>query len=246
MSGIITLFGGVLTLYGLFLLMITNLNTGVLMTLGLGLFGLFCGVYYSKVKVLVTTRIGKIITVVMAVLTVLEVLLVAFIAVYGQNDNVTYEEDAVIVLGAGLHGDQITWPLKLRLDKAVEYHRKNPDALIVVSGGQGFQETIPEAEAMFLYLERHGVDKTCIIKEDCATSTAENMRFSKAILDERFDRPYKVVVVTNNFHIYRGVQIAASEGFEQVRHLHAGLKWYNMMPCYLRESLAVLKLWLID
>lgn len=43
-----------------------------------------------------------------------------------------------------------------------------------------------------------------------------------------------------------GVSVAKAEGFEQVRHLHAGLKWYNMMPCYLRESLAVLKLWLID
>ena len=89
MSGIITFWGGILTLYGFFLLLITNVNTGVLMTLCLGVFVLLCGINYARVKAFLKTRIGKIIAVIMAVLMVLEVLLVAFIAVYGQNDNVT-------------------------------------------------------------------------------------------------------------------------------------------------------------
>jgi len=28
--------------------------------------------------------------------------------------------------------------------------------------------------------------------------------------------------------------------------MHAGLQWYNLAPCYLRESLAVLKMWVFD
>ena len=82
------------------------------------------------------------------------------------------------------------------------------------------------------------------MKEEKATSTNENMRYSKEILDTHFDGgKYKTVIITNNFHIYRGVAIAKIEGFEEVFHKHADLKWYNLVPCYLRESLAVLKMW---
>ncbi len=39
---------------------------------------------------------------------------------------------------------------------------------------------------------------------------------------------------------------AKAEGFTEISHLHAGLQWYNLVPCYLRESLAVLKMWVFD
>ena len=71
------------------------------------------------------------------------------------------------------------------------------------------------------------------------------MRFTKEILDNTLDGGYSVTVITNNFHIYRSVCIAKNEGFTDVTHMHAGLEWYNLMPCYLRETLAVLKLWIL-
>ena len=170
------------------------------------------------------------------------VAIVSFIAVYGQYDNADYNEDAVIVLGAGINGDKVTYPLKVRLDKAMEYHKLNPDAVIVVTGGQGFQETVTEAYAMEKYLVQNGVEPSKIIKEEKATSTNENMRFSKKLLKE----DSKVVVITNNFHIYRAVSIAKLEGLDNVTHIHAGLQWYNIVPCYIRECLAVLKMWVFD
>ena len=171
-----------------------------------------------------------------------EAVLVGFIAYQGVHDTVSYNEDAVIVLGAGVHGDRVSLPLKQRLDKALEYHEKNPEAVIVVTGGRGFQETVTEAEAMEKYLLEKGVEPESVLKEENATSTNENMKFSKVILDDRFGDEYSVAVITNNFHIYRSVRIAKNEGFKDVKHLHAGLQWYNLMPCYLRESLAVIKL----
>ena len=171
-----------------------------------------------------------------------EAVLVGFIAYQGVHDTVSYNEDAVIVLGAGVHGDRVSLPLKQRLDKALEYHEKNPEAVIVVTGGRGFQETVTEAEAMEKYLLEKGVEPESVLKEENATSTNENMKFSKVILDDRFGDEYSVAVITNNFHIYRSVRIAKNEGFKNVTHLHAGLQWYNLMPCYLRESLAVIKL----
>ena len=114
--------------------------------------------------------------------------------------------------------------------------------MIVVTGGQGFQETVTEAYAMEKYLLENGVDKNKILKEEKATSTSENMQFSKKILDNHYKDDYSVVVITNNFHIFRSVTLAERTGFQRVAHMHAGLQWYNLMPCFLRESLAVIKL----
>jgi len=242
MAKIMFFTGLALLVNGLILSFIVNFNIGTVLVLLLGLFFTLWGYFYNKIK---NNKFTKIIKYIVIFMLVAEASLVSFIAIYGQKDNISYNEDAVIVLGAGIRGDEVTLPLKMRLDKAVEYHLKNPDALIVVSGGQGFQETVTEAYAMEKYLIENGVDKDKIIKEEEATSTNENMRFSKEILDKKFNDEYEVVIITNGFHIYRGVTIAKIEGFENVSHIHAGLQWYNLPTCYLRESLAVLKMWFL-
>lgn len=241
-----SLVGAVFTVYGLLLCALSNLNLGVTLVLALGVFVLFTGIFYSRMKKFTAKGIFRVAKLVIAGMLCAEFAIVSFLGVYGISDNVDYSEDAVIVLGAGIRGDRVTLPLKLRLDKAIEYHRKNPEAVIVVTGGQGFQETVTEAYAMEKYLLDMGVDKSKILKEEKATSTAENMEFSKEILDGYFDGEYSVVVVTNNFHIFRGVAIAKKSGFEAVAHFHAGLQWYNLMPCFLRESLAVMKMVFFD
>lgn len=245
MRKVLTAAGAAVTVYGLILCVMSNLNLGVVMTFLAGVCLLLCGIFLQKIKELMRFRGFRILRASIIALICAELVLVGFIAVYGQNDNVRYDEDAVIVLGAGVSGDKVTLPLKQRLDIAVKYHSRNPAALIVVSGGQGFQETVTEASAMEKYLIANGVDKNCILKEEKAASTNENMRFSKVILDRRLGEDYAIAVITNNFHIYRGTAIAKEEGFKNVRHIHAGLQWYNLIPCYLRESLAVLKLWAV-
>lgn len=240
---ILFLIGTLIFLNGTFLYMISNFNIGVVLTILLGAFLLICAVFYKKFQGLTRKGFFKYAKYALIVILMLELVLVSFIAVYGQSDNVDYTEDAVVVLGAGVRGDRITIPLKLRLDAAIKYHEKNPDALIVVTGGKGYQEDVTEAYAMEKYLISQGVSPAVIIKEEAATSTNENMRFSKVLLDEALGDSYSVVVVTNNFHIYRGVQIARLEGFDNIFHLHASLQWYNYIPCYLRESLAILKMW---
>lgn len=242
MKRLLALLGTVLIIYGAVLSMMSNFNTGIVMIFALGVMLEIYGLFYKRLDRYAAMRVIK--GVVLAALCA-EALLVGFIAYQGVHDTVSCEEDAVIVLGAGVHGDRVSLPLKLRLDKALEYHERNPEAVIVVTGGKGFQETVTEAEAMERYLLKKGVEPENIIKEENATSTNENMRFSKEILDERVGEDYSIAVITNNFHIYRGTHIAKNEGFADVTHLHAGLQWYNLMPCYLRETLAVIKLWIL-
>lgn len=245
-SKIIALVGVVLTVYGLILCIMSNLNLGVVLVSFLGIVTLCIGVFYSKMKRVTNIKIFKICKIIFVLFLCAEVVLISFIAIYGFSDNVDYNEDAVIVLGAGIRGDRVTLPLKMRLDKAIEYHYKNPDALIVVTGGQGLQETVTEAYAMEKYLIQNGVNNSKILKEEKATSTFENMKYSKEILDNYFTNDYSVVVITNNFHVFRGTRIAKNTGFENVTHMHAGLQWYNLMPCFLRESLAVIKMIILE
>ncbi len=244
-SRIIALIGTVFTIYGFVLCVMSNLNLGVILVLVLGVIALCLGVFYSKIKKHMNRRTLRICMIFLVLFLCVEFALLSFIAIYGCNDNVTYNEDVVVVLGAGIRGDRVTLPLKMRLDKAIEYHYKNPDALIVVTGGKGLQETVTEAYAMEKYLVQNGVDKSKIIKEEKATSTFENMKYSKEILDDYFTNDYAVVVITNNFHVFRGTTIAKNAGFKNVTHMHAGLQWYNLMPCFLRESLAVIKMMIL-
>ena len=169
------------------------------------------------------------------------------IYICGNSDNVTYEEDVIIVLGAGIKGERIGVNLQNRLDTALSYHEKNPNALIVVSGGQGPYEDITEALAMERYLIGHGVPSEKIIREERSTSTEENFAFSKSVIDSRLGAgSYKCAFITNGYHIYRASLYAENAGFSEMTHLHAETPWYTAVPNGLREVIAVLKSWIVD
>jgi len=170
-------------------------------------------------------------------------LFIGFLAMHGSRDTAAYDEDAVIVLGAAVHGEQVSLSLASRLDRAIEYHAHNPHAIIVVSGGQGSQESISEALAMERYLIERGVPADRILKEDASTSTLENFLFSDARLQQEFPSGYTAVVITNDFHVYRAVSIAESAGIT-ARHLGAPTNWYTIPYNYLREMMAVVHMWL--
>nr|WP_300150169.1 YdcF family protein [Propionicimonas sp.] len=178
-----------------------------------------------------------------AVLCLAVIGMAAFLAGYGTRDNARFDEDAVIVLGAAVHGSELSKTLIRRLDVAVAYHERNPGALIVVSGGQGPQEDLPEAVAMQQYLVSTGIPAESVITEDRATSTEENFAFSRALLDRRLPSGYPVAFVTDEFHVYRAGRIAAAAGLDAT-HVSSRTPWYFWPSNYLRETLAVVTSWL--
>ncbi len=230
---IVAVIGAVIALNGAALFFVSNVNLGCFLSIGLGAVIIFVAVFFNKIakwlKILLLSGIG--------VAVVLSSVLIAG----GKNDTVTYSEDAVIVLGAAVHGKTPSLTLKRRLDKAVEYHTQNPDAVIVVSGGQGAQEDISEAEAMKTYLIENGVASDKIIKEDKSTSTSENFRFSKEILDKQLSGDYSVAFITNEYHISRASLCAKRAGLENTTHLHSNTTLSYLISGTLRECLAVVK-----
>jgi uncharacterized SAM-binding protein YcdF (DUF218 family) len=170
--------------------------------------------------------------------------MVGFIAAYGIKGTTDFSEDAALVLGAGIRDGEVLTLLAHRLDKAVEYHEKNPTAYIVVSGGLGRGETITEALAMERYLVARGVPQELIFREERAFSTHTNILYAQPILEDLFEDAYTVAIITSDFHIYRSVQFARRAGME-VNWLPAPIPWYATLANYTREVSAVIKMWLI-
>lgn len=167
-----------------------------------------------------------------------------FIFVASLSNPPKNDEKSIVVLGAGLRGEVVSGVLRRRLDAAYDYHLKNPDAIIVVTGGQGPGENIPEAVAMKKYLVSRGVPSDLIIEESKSTSTEENLLFAKELLTlHGISAEEPTAVVTNTFHSYRANQYAKKCGFSSARSISCTTGWASVMPCYLREVFAVLYLW---
>ncbi len=225
---------------GLLMSFIANFNIGLVPVYGLGAVLTLYGVFFDRIKKRV------ILDVLLGVGLSLLLVFGISVAVMGNNDTADYEEETVIVLGCGIRGERVSVGLAKRLDKAYEYHTKNPKAVIIVSGGQGPQEDIPEALAMKRYLVGKGVPEQQIIMEDKSTSTITNFRNSYAIMQEKGMSVGKVVFVTNAYHVYRASYYAKAEGFPEISHLGTDIIWYTVPMNYMREMLAIVKMWVLD
>ncbi|GAA4431803.1 YdcF family protein [Actinokineospora soli] len=146
--------------------------------------------------------------------------------------------DAVIVCGCGLRGDRVPPLLAGRLDRAAAVYRAQADApLVVVSGGQGPDELVPEGVAMRRYLVEHGIPESDIAVEDRSTTTEENLRFSAAVLRER-GRAGRAIAVTSNYHALRTAALARDLGLP-VEVTGSRTALYFLPSAFLREVAAL-------
>ncbi len=132
---------------------------------------------------------------------------------YSTDNKSIPKNTPVIVLGCKVMGSEAGPMLTKRCNAAYEYLCENPEAICVVSGGQGDDEDISEAEAMFRLLSEKGISPDRIFKEDKSSNTAENFRFSREILKEQGCGD-EAVVVTTNYHQYRASLIAEKQGIK--------------------------------
>ncbi|GHE96695.1 hypothetical protein GCM10018785_71880 [Streptomyces longispororuber] len=139
----------------------------------------------------------------------------AYAFLYGRLQ-VRRKADYVVVLGSGLSGGSKVPPLLAgRLDRAREVHARltgrGHSPVLITSGGQGPDEDLPESHAMADYLTDRGFPGELIEREDKSTTTEENLRYSKAVM-EKGNPGYRCVVVTNNYHAFRAALTARRLG----------------------------------
>ena len=146
--------------------------------------------------------------------------------------------DYCLILGAQMKNHGPSDVLRRRLDVAIEYLEENPETTVIVSGGQGANEPVTEAQGMYEYLVERGIAAERIIQEDASGNTRENLQYSSAFLDMTRD---SVVVVTNNFHVFRATGIARKMGYENVSGLAADSYPLMVPNNLLREFFGVIK-----
>lgn len=149
--------------------------------------------------------------------------------------------DYIIVLGAGIMGKRVTPLLAARLDKGMALLKKNPNARLILSGGQGPGEEIAESEAMAGYVKEKGVDEGKILLERRSTSTEENLRFSRELMEENAKKTPEIIVVTTAYHVFRALVLAKKENIKCVGY-GAKTKWYFTLNALIREFVGYLRL----
>lgn len=146
--------------------------------------------------------------------------------------------DYIVVLGCGLNGSQVTPLLASRIDRGIQLLRCNPNAKLILSGGQGPGEDVPEGVAMAAYAKEHGVEPERIITEENSTDTRENLLCSRSLMT--VERP-KIAIVTTSYHVFRSLLLARQCHIRCVG-FGAKTKWYFTLNALIREFVGYLSL----
>lgn len=162
-----------------------------------------------------------------------------FLILKGTTDQPAAHPDSILILGAQVRGSnkETAYPstvLKERLNTALAFIGKNPQASIIVCGGKGADEPDSEANVMAKYLIENGVHSSKIIREDQSTSTKENIANAQKKI-----RLQNTVIVTSDFHIYRSKLLAHRLGIENISGLPAKSQTSITTNMYAREILAL-------
>lgn len=164
--------------------------------------------------------------------------------------------DCILVLGAGVRKDNTpTSMLNDRLEEAIQLYKDNKAAKIIMSGDHG-REDYDEVNVMKRFAIEKGVPSSDIFMDHAGFSTYESIYRAKEIFQVQ-----KMIIVTQDYHLYRALYIANELGIEavgyasnprtyrgqlkrDVREIAARCKdylacLYKPKPTYLGESIPV-------
>lgn len=154
---------------------------------------------------------------------------------------------AIIVLGSGTVDGKPTPTLAKRLDAAVPLISAQPTAIVITSGGVGFQRSRSEADIMATYLhEVHGIALNRVLQEGKSTSTEENLIYSQTLLAQHhISLAEPIAIVTSDFHTIRAVAIARHQGYAQPITVASPTPLSIRYNSWFREYFAFVSGWLL-
>ncbi len=188
---------------------------------------LICNVFYAIYTYVLCMMIGTIITNMIV-----------------SNRMPEPDKGFIMILGCSINADGTPTPLlRTRIDKAIEfaqYQQGKTGKLVnfITSGGQGDDEVVSESQAIKNYLMSKGIAEERIFMENRSTTTAENMRYSKEIIDS-IDPNEKAAFATNNYHVLRSGMLAVENGLK-AEGAGAKTKWYFWPNAAVREFVGLL------
>lgn len=184
----------------------------------------------------------KLLIIIFIILILLVVLTVFGINLYVKkvaSKNITEDlssiekQDAILVLGCQVMEDgSLSLMLQDRLDKVVELYKNGISDKIIVSGDHG-TKGYDEVNAMKKYLIENEISSEDIFMDHAGFSTYESMYRANYIFNVK-----KLVVVTQEYHLYRAVYIGNKLGIKTIGVPAAKISYYGQTNREIREVLA--------
>lgn len=192
-------------------------------------------------------RITKIFTCIVLACTVLGI-----VSVFTINARVTHvggeriltaeqaadltDVDCILVLGCGVKADGTpSLMLADRLERGVELYELNVAPKLLMSGDHG-REGYDEVNAMKQYAMDAGVPSSDVFMDHAGFSTYESMYRAKEIFQAQ-----KVVIVSQEYHLYRAIYIAQALGLDAYGVAADGEDYAGQWQRDAREVLARVK-----
>lgn len=194
----------------------------------------------KRVKVVLASGVS-----VFAVIAIVNLCLIT----HPRLSNGTEKVDYVILLGGGITKDaRLTDSVQHRVEVCGEYVKNHPEAITVVTGGQGPFSPCPESDVLKPSLVACGVDENRILPEPKAKDTIQNFQYSVQVLSQATGKTVEeilhspVAVVTSDFHIARAERLAKRMGFTNVYGVASKTPSLFVVNSYAREIFCYIKL----
>lgn len=143
--------------------------------------------------------------------------------------------DAIVVLGAAIN----TPAVDNRSYEALRLYEQGKANELVLSGGVDYPRSISEAQYMKKVILAKDSSAPLILDEN-SHSTYENIKDSKALIPQA----QSVIIVSDSFHLARGVLLAKRAGFNHVYWSSPSQSYYSVHDLvfyYLREMAAMVE-----
>ena len=168
-------------------------------------------------------------------------------------DNPPADPDCLIIPSYALVNRTLpTRPTRAQIELAVEWWRRFPHAVLIMSTGDNQGLGLPNSAAMADYAVRLGVPRENIVEEDRSLTTYQNLLYSRRIVQEMGLR--QPALVTLDLYTRRAVATARRMGWSDVYWLSAfsrgqpayGYKWLQThsrgtILCYEVAAMALSK-----
>ena len=186
---------------------------------------------------------GRVVTRIFTVVLIIGLLVVGIteaVIIHASFGNPKETVEYMVVLGAKVNPDGPSVSLWDRICGAYEYMEEHPEVIAIVSGGQGSDEPITEAECMYRELVNLGIDPKRIWREEEATSTWENLHFTLDLIEEKTgQRPQKLGVLSSEYHLFRASLFAKANNVEFVGIPARTSRLSQMINHFMREVAGV-------
>lgn len=168
----------------------------------------------------------------------------------GGQTRIVNDPEVMVIFGCQVKPWGPSVLLQDRLDAALDYLEDHPDITVVVSGGQGSDEPVSEAQCMYGYLTAHGADGEKIVLEDQSRNTWQNINNTLALMQEEQAAPTgKFILVSSDFHLARIKMLwnRAWPGTCSLSTLAAPVSHFpSQVKMFFREPLALVKSFVFD